>query len=106
MKIIALNKDNICEEINNRRLSIHDKCLDCSGWHPSNVTGCTFKNCSLYPFRTGRGKQCPEERYKAIREYCLQCMNGQVGEITKCPSTKCSLYIYRKGKLERPDRNF
>lgn len=85
----------------NRRASIHKKCLDCSGWHPGDVTGCPFESCALHPFRTGKGKQSPRERNKAIRGYCLRCMNGQAGEVTKCSSTGCFLFAYRKGGLDR-----
>ncbi len=34
--------------------AIRAKCLDCSGWQPSEVRQCTIKDCSLWPYRMGR----------------------------------------------------
>lgn len=85
----------------NRRKAIHEKCLNCACWHPWKVTNCTFIECPLHPFRTGKGKQDTKLRSQAIRTYCLWCMNKQVGEVTKCPSKNCPLFIYRKGGLEK-----
>jgi hypothetical protein len=85
----------------NRRKAIHEKCLNCSCWYPGRVTECTLKDCDLYSFRTGNGKQDADIRNKSIRDYCIWCTNGQVGEVTKCPSVNCSLFAYRKGGLER-----
>lgn len=89
----------------NRRRSIHQKCLNCSGWIPKEVTSCSFKDCPLYSFRTGRGKQDSQARSKAIRDYCLWCMGNQVGEVSKCLSLDCPLFVYRKGKMERAENN-
>ena len=88
------------QPILNRRKAIHQKCLNCSGWVPKEVSGCIFPECSLYPFRTGMGKQDSRARSQAIRDYCLRCTVGQVGEVSKCPSLDCPLFVYRKGELD------
>jgi len=101
MKILMIDKNGL-EFVNvNRRKAIHERCINCSGGHPKDVTDCKFTQCPLYPFRTGHGKQDAKLRTKAIKEYCLWCANGQVGEVTKCPSKNCPLYLYRKGSLEK-----
>jgi len=84
----------------NRRKAIHEKCLNCSGWSPSEVRNCPFIDCHMYPFRSGEGPQNANLRNKAIRKYCLECMNGQAGEVAKCPSIRCPLHAYRLGRLE------
>ncbi len=101
MQVLIINKDGIKNINLNRRKTIHERCLDCSAWIPKEVTDCTLTQCSLHPYRLGKGKQDAAERQKAIRAYCLLCMNGQIGEVTKCPSINCSLFAYRKGGLER-----
>ena len=83
-----------------RRKSIHERCLNCSGWHPKDVTECDFTKCPLHQFRIGDGKQDAEVRNKAIRNYCIKCMKGQVGEVTKCPSNNCPFYVFRRGHQE------
>ena len=85
----------------NRRKAIRERCLNCSGWSHKEVTTCIFKDCPLYPFRSGQGKQNAKARSKAIHRYCLWCMNGQHGEVSKCPSTNCSLFPYRKVRTDR-----
>lgn len=79
----------------NRRKAIKEQCLDCAGFSHSQVRKCTFENCPLYPFRTGKGKQNAVERDRAIKKYCLECMNGNKKEVSLCPSTDCHLYFYR-----------
>lgn len=80
----------------NRRQAIRKRCLDCSGFIPSEVRNCEFEDCPLHPFRSGRGKQSAVAREKAIREYCLVwCMLNQPVEVSLCPSVGCQLYPYR-----------
>lgn len=79
----------------NRRKSIRQKCLDCSGYEHKEVTDCTITDCPLYPFRGGTGKQNPKERNRAIKDYCLCCMNDQSSEIALCVSPFCSLFPFR-----------
>ena len=86
----------------NRRKSIRERCLNCSGWSYKEVTDCEFKDCPLYPYRSGQGKQNAKARAKAIKEYCLWCVNGQRGEMLNCQSIDCELWPYRKSKVERP----
>jgi hypothetical protein len=85
----------------NRRKAIRERCLNCSGWYPKEVTNCTFTDCPLHLYRSGKGKQNATARAKAIRKYCLWCMNGQHGELSKCTSRDCSLFPYRKIKTDR-----
>ena len=101
MKVKILGKNGPKVVHLNRRKAIRERCLNCSGWYPKEVTDCTFTDCPLHPFRSGRGKQNAKARAKAIRKYCLWCMNGQHGEVSKCPSTDCSLFPYRKNRTDR-----
>ena len=101
MKVKILSKNDPKVVDLNRRKAIRERCLNCAGWFYKEVTNCTFTDCSLYPFRSGQGKQNAKARSKAIRNYCLWCMNGQHGEVYKCPSTDCSLFAYRKTKTDR-----
>jgi len=52
-------------------MAIKEKCLNCSGWNRAEVRNCKIKDCELYPFRSGQGKQNAEARSKVIRSYCL-----------------------------------
>jgi hypothetical protein len=88
----------------NRRRSIREHCTDCSAGNMKEVKECTFKDCPLYPFRMGRGKQNPKDRNKSIRRYCLWCCCDQPGEVRLCPTTSCPLYPYR-GAIEKTTKN-
>jgi len=85
----------------NRRVAVRERCLNCSGWIPKEVTNCEFFDCPLYLFRTGQGKQDSKRRFKVIRHYCLWCTVGQKKEVALCPSKDCPLYPYRKGGLDK-----
>jgi len=85
----------------NRRKAIRERCLNCSGWLSREVTNCSFTECSLFPFRSGRGPQNAKDRSKAIRNYCLWCMAGSKSEVAKCCSFDCSLFPYRKSTVDR-----
>ena len=101
MKVIILGKNGQKMVDLNRRKAVRERCLNCTGWSHKEVTNCILKDCQLYPFRSGKGKQDAKTRSKAIRKYCLWCMNGQHGEVSKCPSTDCSLFPYRKTRTDR-----
>ena len=101
MKVLIQGKNGLKSLDLNRRKAIRERCLNCSAWSHKEVTNCTFKDCALYLFRSGQGKQNAKARAKAIRSYCLWCMNGQHGEVSKCPSTDCTLFAYRKIKIDR-----
>jgi hypothetical protein len=96
MKAKILKSDGGVKEVDlNRRKAIKFKCLDCSGFEYKEVKNCEHKDCSLYPYRTGNGKQDPFAREKAIRSLCMDCMLDQLGEIPQCNSANCPLYIFR-----------
>ena len=112
-KIQRKNRQKIVDL--NRNKAIRERCLNCSAWMPKEVRNCEFPDCSLYPFRSGKGKQDPKLRAKAIRDFCLWCTCDQPGEVTKCPaknngqkttgvnaweSTTCSLFPYRKWRID------
>jgi hypothetical protein len=101
MRVIILGKNGPKVVDLNRRKAIRERCLNCAGWFHKEVTNCTFTDCPLFPYRSGRGKQNAKTRAKAIRKFCLWCMNGQHGEVSKCPSTDCSLFPYRKTRTDR-----
>ena len=100
MKVSIMSKDGLRVINLNRRKAIHERCLNCSCWNPFDVTNCTFSDCPLYEFRTGKGKQAPKKRKQAIRAYCLWCMAGHVREISKCVSYHCALFPYRMDKTD------
>ena len=101
MKVKIMSKNGFRVVNLNRRKAIHERCLNCSCWNPSEVTNCKNEDCPLFGFRTGKGKQRPEKRKEAIRKYCLWCINGQHSEIKKCVSYKCPLFSYRMNQIDR-----
>jgi hypothetical protein len=100
MKATVLCKNGFKIANLNRRKAIHERCLNCSGWIPKEVTDCTFTECPLYLFRSGDEKQNPKKRKEAIRKYCLWCMNAQHSEVVKCVSPNCPLYRYRLKEID------
>jgi hypothetical protein len=86
----------------NRRKAIRERCLNCSGWIPKEVSNCDFVDCSLHLFRSGKGRQNPKTREKAIRDFCRWCMCGQRSEVSKCVSLDCPLFPYRMNGIDRP----
>lgn len=101
MRIKILSKDGFKILDLNRRDAIHERCLNCSGWIPSEVTNCTFTECQLYLFRSGDENQNPKKRKEAIRKYCLWCMNKQHSEVVKCVSVYCPLFAFRLKEMDR-----
>jgi hypothetical protein len=61
---------------------------------------CVFCHGSLYPFRSGQGKQNAKARAKAIRKYCSWCMGDY--RPSDCVVSHCPLFCYRKYITERP----
>ncbi len=80
----------------NRRRAIRERCYNCAGYNWAEVARCQMKDCQLYPYRNGKGKQDAKARSKAIRDYCLWCMNGQLFEVSRCDDKLCPLFPYRK----------
>ena len=78
----------------NRRRAIKLKCMECSADEIKEVKNCPCTDCSLYPFRSGKGNQNPKERDRAIRKYCIWCVVDQPGELNYC-SCDCPLYDFR-----------
>jgi hypothetical protein len=102
MKLKIQSKDGHKTINLNRRKAIRERCLNCSGWVPKEVSNCEFVDCSLHPFRSGKGKQNPKLRKKAIRKYCLWCMCSQRSEVSKCVSPDCPLFPFRQNGIDRP----
>ena len=99
---VQIQAKNGTKEIDiNRRKAIRERCLNCSAWSYEEVRNCEFTDCSLYPFRSGKGRQNAKVRAKAIRQYCLWCAVGQRKEVTLCPCTDCPLFPYRQHKVDR-----
>lgn len=101
MKVSIMSKNGLKLVEVNRRKAIRERCLNCHGWYPREVEKCSFTDCTLYPFRAGKGKQDAKKREEAIREYCISCMAGNVKEVPKCASTDCSLFPYRMTRIDR-----
>jgi len=87
----------------NRRTAIRKRCINCSAGSHTEVQVCGHPGCSLYPFRTGQGKQDARARDRAIKTYCRWCANS-LGEVLHCPVTTCPLFPFRKFKVEHPVR--
>lgn len=102
VKIMAKNDYKVIDL--NRRKAIHERCLNCSCWNPREVTNCSFKDCPLYTFRTGKGTQNPKQRKNSIRKFCLWCMAGQQSEVRKCTSIHCPLFAYRMKRLDNSQK--
>jgi hypothetical protein len=84
--------------------AIREKCLNCSCWSVKEVRDCSFKDCPVYAYREGQGKQNPKARDKAIKAFCLWCMAGQKSEVKRCVSVHCALFSFRRGKAEKAIR--
>ena len=101
MKVSILRKNGY-EVVNlNRRRSIRECCLNCSGYEYKAVANCEFSCCPLFHFRFGHGKQDSQTRAKAIRRYCLGCVLGRRSEVSNCPCKDCSLFPYRQSVVDR-----
>ena len=57
MRVLIQAKNGTKEIDINRRKAIRERCLNGSAWVPKEVTNCEFTDCSLHPFRSGKGKQ-------------------------------------------------
>lgn len=101
MKIKIQSKDGFKVVDLNRRNAAHEKCLNCCCWSPGQVANCTNTDCQLHWLSTGKGKQDPKKREKAIREHCRWCMNGQLSEVSKCTCRYCPLFAFRNSQLDR-----
>jgi hypothetical protein len=95
----------------NRRRAIRERCLNCSGWIPREVSKCAFVDCPLYPFRSGKGTQNPKARDRAIKAFCRWCVCGQRSEVSKCVPQEsigdiliCPLFPYRMNGIDRPSK--
>ena len=95
-----LSKDGLKTVSLNRRRAIRERCLNCSAWSYVEVETCVHNDCSLYPFRSGKGKQNAKARSKAIRKYCSWCMAGY--RPSDCVVSHCPLFCYRKYITEQP----
>lgn len=93
MKATILSKNGLKTIELNRRKAIHERCLNCVGWESHRVSNCEIDTCSLYPFRSGDGKQTPKARSQAIKEYCRECTDGKIRD---CASEDCPLYLFRR----------
>lgn len=93
MIAIIMSKHGLKKVNLNRRKAIHERCLNCVAWESHKVIDCEILDCSLYPYRTGEGKQSPKERSVAIKQYCKDCTNGK---LRYCGSDTCPLFKYRK----------
>ena len=101
MHLLIRSKGCLKKVYLNRRKAIRERCLNCAAWIPKEVSNCDFKDCFLFPFKSGKGKQSPKERQRAIRGYCKVCMNGQRSEVINCSSFDCSLFPYRKKGVDK-----
>jgi len=76
--------------------TIRKYCLECMNGNSKEVKLCPSTNCSLYPFRFGKGI-IGKSRLKAIRKECLGCGEGTWKVVKDCEFKDCPLYKYRFG---------
>ena len=74
--------------------AIRGKCLDCAE-DKTAIRECPMNDCTIYPYRMGKGAVKGVSRLKAIRNKCLWCMNGVKKEIRFCQSPDCALFLHR-----------
>lgn len=101
MKIEIQSKTGTKVVNTNRRKSIRERCMNCSGWSYKEISECEFSDCPLFDFRLGAGKQNSKQRSISIRKYCLWCMAGRPAEVGKCTTNDCPLFPYRQTKVDR-----
>lgn len=82
----------------NRREAIACYCLIDSG--EESVKKCSCTGCVFYPYRTGRGKQNPEERDLAIKLMCMWCKLDDARAISECTDSDCPLHPF-KGSIRK-----
>lgn len=86
----------------NRRKAIAERCLNCSGFIPSERANCEMTDCELFPFRMGTGKHDADLRNRQIRAYCRDnCMCGNSWLVANCTAPDCPLYASRKSTSDR-----
>ena len=86
----------------NRRKAIAERCLNCSGFIPSERANCEMTDCELFPFRMGTGKHDADLRNRQIRAYCRDnCMCGNSWLVANCTAPDCPLYPYRMCNIDR-----
>lgn len=101
MKHKVLTKDGVKVVDLNRRRAVRYKCLDCSGFHPSEVDHCGLTTCPLHKFRFQSLRQDPQERNWAIRKFCVVCMGGEKAYVKNCESVHCPLWPYRMAAVDK-----
>lgn len=82
----------------NRRTAIKKRCLNCSAGSRAGIQGCKNIDCSLFPYRTGAGKQVAKARDRAIKDYCRWCSITR-HEVVHCPVCECPLHRFRLVKV-------
>lgn len=86
------------------RTAIRKRCLNCSGFSPTDVKDCDRKDCQLYPYRMGKNiKGKSADRAKAVRDYCTDCCNGSPYEKGRCSAVTCPLWEFRSGSRKNAD---
>lgn len=46
--------------------AIRKKCLECSGYQPSEVRLCTSEDCPLFPYRMGKRPKIISQKHKHL----------------------------------------
>jgi len=82
----------------NRRMSIRKRCIDCSAGSHADVQACQHRDCPLFPYRMGSGKQDAKARDGAIKDYCRWCSITR-HEVVHCPVCECPLHRFRLVKV-------
>lgn len=92
--------------------AVRRQCLHCVGEEPGEVRNCTATpaQCSLYPYRMGKGRDCsrdpsPPSRLRSVRLECERCMGGSRQAVRECGTYCCFLWPYRMGTNPNKVRN-
>lgn len=86
--------------------SVRAYCLWCCNDSYAEVVQCPATDCSLWPFRSGKGSKGKGGLMKPIRAKCMDCSSEAYSEVTRCQFKDCSLWHYREGKNPFRKREF
>ena len=101
MNVLIRSADGLKIADLNRRKAIRERCLNCVGWEPKQVSSCQSSDCPMHAFRSGRGHQDASRRNQAIKDYCQWCMGDDPKQVADCSSKECPLYAYRLHRVDR-----
>ncbi len=83
--------------------SIRAFCLWCCLGNYREIGLCPAEECSLHPFRSGKGSRGKGSILKPVRAKCLDCSGYSIVSARDCWAEECSLWPYRMGKRPKKE---